>query len=101
MRHCGWRRASWREYARALSFFLEAVQQVLALGIEIKDFDRGLFDFPHLRDGKVVLLCWQRGEDQIEWWHDVRAALPAVSRYEAVVKEEENGGRGQSSCKSH
>jgi|SRR5262249_13194933 len=63
------------EYASALSFFLEAVQQVLALGIEIKDFDRGLFDFPHLREGKVVLLCWQRGEDQIEWWHDMESGF--------------------------
>jgi hypothetical protein len=62
-------------YAAALSSFLESVQEVVALGIEIKDFERGLCDFPHLRDGKVVLLCWQRGEDRVEWWHEVEAGF--------------------------
>lgn len=46
------------------------------LGVQIKDYARGLIDFPSLRDGRVVLLCWQIGEgDQIEWWHDVEAGF--------------------------
>lgn len=41
------------------------------LGIQLKDYSRGLIDFPSLREGRVVLLCWQLGEDeQIEWWHE-------------------------------
>ena len=40
-------------------------------GIEIKGFDPLLIDFPHRARGRVVLLCWQQGEDDIEWWHDV------------------------------
>ncbi len=58
------------KYAHALTGFMVAVQQLLSLGIEIKDFERGLADFPHWRDGRVVYLCWQRGEERIEWWHD-------------------------------
>lgn len=58
------------KYAQALTGFMVAVQQLLSLGVEIKDFERGLCDFPHWRDGRVVYLCWQRGEDRIEWWHD-------------------------------
>jgi hypothetical protein len=46
------------------------------LGVQLKDYARGLIDFPSMRDGRVVLLCWQLGEgDQIEWWHDVEAGF--------------------------
>jgi hypothetical protein len=46
------------------------------LGVQLKDHARGLIDFPSLRDGRVVLLCWHLGEgDQIEWWHDVEAGF--------------------------
>lgn len=46
------------------------------LGIELKDYDRGLIDFPSMRNGRVVLLCWQLGEgDEIEWWHEADAGI--------------------------
>jgi hypothetical protein len=61
------------QYADALTRFLMSIQEILGHGIEIKDFDRGLCDFPHERDGKIVYLCWQRGEERIEWWHDIDA----------------------------
>ena len=63
------------KYAEALTGFIVAVQEILSLGVEIKDFERGLCDFPHWRDGRVVYLCWQRGEDRIEWWHDTDAGF--------------------------
>jgi hypothetical protein len=45
--------------------------EISELGIQLKDPARGLIDFPSLRDGKVVLLCWQLGEgDSVQWWHD-------------------------------
>ena len=44
--------------------------------IVLRDLDRGLVDFPSLREGKVVLLCWQLGEgDRVEWWHDLEAGF--------------------------
>ncbi|HEV2912429.1 MAG TPA: DUF2203 domain-containing protein [Pyrinomonadaceae bacterium] len=47
-----------------------------ALGVQLKDYARGLIDFPSLRDGRVVLLCWHLGEgDRIEWWHDPEAGF--------------------------
>jgi len=63
------------KYADALTSFMVAVQEILNLGVEIKDFERGLCDFPHWRDGRVVYLCWQRGENRIEWWHDTDAGF--------------------------
>jgi aerobic C4-dicarboxylate transport protein len=40
------------------------------LGILVKDLDLGLCDFPHLRDGRVVYLCWKLGEQEVRWWHE-------------------------------
>jgi hypothetical protein len=39
--------------------------------IQIKDLDRGLVDFPAMRGGKEVFLCWQKSEDDIGHWHDL------------------------------
>src|SRR4051812_30330629 len=39
--------------------------------IQIKDLSRGLIDFPSLRDGKEIFLCWEKDEDDIEFWHDL------------------------------
>lgn len=41
--------------------------------IQIKDLDRGLVDFPAIINGREVFLCWERGEDDIEFWHDLDA----------------------------
>jgi hypothetical protein len=63
-------------YATILTNFTEEIAELDALGVQLKDFDRGLVDFPSLRDGKVVLLCWQLGEgDELEWWHDMDAGF--------------------------
>jgi hypothetical protein len=47
------------------------LQRVEKLGVLIKDVDRGLVDFPHLRDGREVFLCWEMDEDDIEFWHEL------------------------------
>lgn len=60
------------QYAVILTHFTEEMSELEALGVQLKDFERGLVDFPSLRDGRVVLLCWQLGEgDELEWWHDM------------------------------
>ena len=47
------------------------LERVQKLGVQIKDFDRGLVDFPHIREGREVFLCWELEEDDIEFWHDL------------------------------
>jgi hypothetical protein len=56
-------------HARELA---RAVDDIVALGAEVKDLDEGLVDFPALRRGETVLLCWQLGEDEIRYWHTVQ-----------------------------
>lgn len=41
------------------------------LGVELKDPALGLLDFPSMRDGRVVYLCWRLGETEIGYWHEV------------------------------
>lgn len=61
-------------YASLLVDFTNELAELESLGVQLKDFERGLIDFPSLREGRVVLLCWQLGEgDEVEWWHDVDA----------------------------
>jgi hypothetical protein len=63
-------------YARLLTNFAGQMSELEALGVQLKDFDRGLVDFPSLRDGRIVLLCWQLDEgDELEWWHDMDAGF--------------------------
>jgi hypothetical protein len=53
-------------HARELA---HAVDDIAELGVEVKDLDEGLVDFPALRGGETVLLCWRLGEDEILYWH--------------------------------
>ena len=63
-------------YASDLLALTAELSELEDLGVQLKDFERGLVDFPSLRDGRFVLLCWQLGEgDELEWWHDVDAGF--------------------------
>lgn len=45
------------------------IERLVALGTLVKDADLGLLDFPALRDGLPVLLCWHVGEESVVYWH--------------------------------
>ncbi|HJZ80028.1 MAG TPA: DUF2203 domain-containing protein [Pyrinomonadaceae bacterium] len=63
-------------YARLLVDLSTHAGRLENLGIQLKDYHQGLIDFPSMRDGRVVLLCWKADEgDQVEWWHDVEAGF--------------------------
>jgi len=46
------------------------VERLEELGVLVKDLDGGLVDFPAVRDGEEVLLCWHVGENEVAYWHD-------------------------------
>jgi hypothetical protein len=52
--------------------------------IQIKDLDRGLIDFPALKDGREVFWCWEQDEEDIEFWHDLDAGYAGRERLEGT-----------------
>ena len=52
------------------------VAELAELGVEFKDYERGLLDFPGERDGRPVYLCWQLGEPAVRFWHELDAGFP-------------------------
>jgi len=57
-------------YVKSLQDISANLQAIHQLGVLVKDIDTGLCDFPHMRDGRVVYLCWKLGEEEIRWWHE-------------------------------
>jgi hypothetical protein len=58
-------------WVRTLADFREAFAEFQSRDIQIKDIERGLIDFPALIEGREVFLCWEKDEDDIEFWHDL------------------------------
>ncbi|MBB02305.1 MAG: DUF2203 domain-containing protein [Planctomyces sp.] len=53
----------------------EFVSELTQLGIDLKDPEVGLIDFPGVSDGREVCLCWKLGEDSVDAWHEVDAGF--------------------------
>jgi len=51
------------------------VRRLVAMGVQLKDLDRGLVDFPAWREDQEVLLCWHLGEDEVTHWHDLESGF--------------------------
>jgi hypothetical protein len=49
----------------------ECIAEIDSIGVQVKDLEAGLLDFPCRMDDQVVLLCWRMGETTIEHWHTV------------------------------
>jgi hypothetical protein len=67
--------ASVRRQRTALESHVQAakdsVAEIDAIGVQVKDLDTGLLDFPCQLEGDIVLLCWRLGEGRIDYWHTV------------------------------
>lgn len=65
-----------RAIAELIANLSEWLHEITSLGIEVKDIDQGLIDFPSLRAGRVVYLCWRIGEGKIiRFWHELDAGF--------------------------
>jgi hypothetical protein len=53
----------------------ETIAEIDAIGVQVKDLDDGLLDFPFRLEEEVVLLCWRMGEPSIEHWHTVESGF--------------------------
>jgi hypothetical protein len=72
----------------------ESIAEIDSIGVQVKDLDAGLLDFPCRLDDEVVLLCWRMGEPAIEHWHPVdsgfRDRQPVDERFR---RRSPSGGR--------
>ena len=56
-------------YIKCLEFITKRLEKIQEMGVVVKDLERGLCDFPFMRDGRLVYLCWMLGEPDVQWWH--------------------------------
>jgi hypothetical protein len=66
------RRAAYEAHAQQAK---DSLAEIEAIGVQVKDLDTGLLDFPCLLDGETVLLCWKMGESCIGFWHTLDAGF--------------------------
>jgi hypothetical protein len=60
------------EFPKEMEDLVEVVKKIASYGVLIKSIDNALFDFPYIRpNGEEIYLCWQKGEDQILFWHKI------------------------------
>ena len=58
----------------------QTLQEFRRRQIQVKDLRRGLLDFPALREGREVFLCWEKDEEDIEFWHDLETGYGGRER---------------------
>ncbi len=54
---------------KSVQHLKDTVEEIGAMGVQVKDLDMGLLDFPCVVEGQVILLCWKLGEKAITFWH--------------------------------
>jgi len=54
---------------KALQEARDTLTEIDEIGVQVKDLEKGLLDFPCILDGQTVLLCWKLGEKEIGYWH--------------------------------
>ncbi|HEU4414067.1 MAG TPA: DUF2203 domain-containing protein [Candidatus Angelobacter sp.] len=77
---------------KAFQDIKDALAEIDAIGVQVKDLDIGLLDFPCAVGDEIVLLCWKYGEDKIEFWHGMeegfRGRKPIDERILRAKKKE-------------
>ena len=65
---------------KATADFEEILERIAARGCHLKGLDPGLVDFPHLREGREVYLCWRVNENEIRYWHEIEDGFEGRQR---------------------
>jgi hypothetical protein len=70
----------------------ETVAEIDEIGVQVKDLETGLLDFPCRLDDQVVLLCWRMGEASIEHWHSVESGFQGRQPVDERFKRRTSSG---------
>ena len=68
------------EATRQIMIIQDVLQTLYGMGIQVKDMNTGLVDFPAQRHGRTVLLCWQYDEPAVQFWHDIDTGFAGRQR---------------------
>lgn len=74
------------QYEKAMERLGIFVDELNLVGVELKDFEKGLLDFPSQMEDREILLCWQLGEDKIVAWHELDAGYKGRQAVELLVE---------------
>ena len=69
----------------------ETIAEIDAIGVQVKDLDTGLLDFPCRVEDEVVLLCWRLGEPSIEHWHTMEAGFKGRQPVDERFRRRQSG----------
>jgi len=70
----------------------ETVTEIDAIGVQVKDLDAGLLDFPCRVDDEIVLLCWRMGETAIDHWHTIESGFQGRQPVDERFRRRSNQG---------
>jgi hypothetical protein len=76
-----------------LSQVKESIAEIDSIGVQVKDLDSGLLDFPFKLDEEVVLLCWRMGEPSIEHWHTMDSGFKGRQPVDERFRRKPNPGK--------
>ena len=65
----------------------DTIETLNGLGVQVKDLDQGLVDFPTMYQGREVLLCWKLGESKITYWHETDAGFAGRREVDREFRE--------------
>ena len=82
------------EREKAIQAIKDALGEIDAAGVQIKDLDIGLLDFPCEVDGQIILLCWKLGEDSITHWHGTDEGFSGRKPIEGDKRISRSSGSG-------
>jgi|SRR6266550_1095069 len=68
------------QWVKTLARLKEVLLEFYRREIQLKDLERGLIDFPAILGGKEVFLCWEKDEEDIEFWHDLETGYAGRER---------------------
>lgn len=71
----------------------ETIAEIDAIGVQVKDLEAGLLDFPFRLEDEVVLLCWRMGEPAIEHWHTTEAGFQGRQPVDERFRRRPSSGR--------
>ncbi len=70
----------------------ESIAEMDSIGVQVKDLESGLLDFPCRLEDQIVLLCWRMGEPAIEHWHTVESGFQGRQPVDERFRRRSNSG---------